>query len=100
MWDSTLMLVQFPILFRGHAAQASASTLDIIGARLREWLGRVLNAAGLPGAIKDMKITDSVTGHRGAVEVGDLHVRFSVEERDFYFDRLTGRFDGTGSLVP
>jgi hypothetical protein len=43
-----------------------------------------------------METIDGVTGQKVAVSVGDLFVRLSIDGRDYYFDRLTGRFDGTG----
>jgi len=44
-----------------------------------------------------MEATDKITGQKVAVSIGDLFVRLSVDGRDYYFDRITGRFDGTGS---
>jgi hypothetical protein len=50
-----------------------------------------------PGAIRDAEIKDALTGQAVSVVVGVLYVRISVDGRDYYFDRVTGRFDGTGA---
>ena len=39
---------------------------------------------------------DIVTGGVIEVKVGSLFTRLSVNGRDYYFDRITGRFAGTG----
>jgi hypothetical protein len=54
---------------------------------------------GLPGAIRPVEIHDSATGQRISIAVGTVMVRMTVNGRDFYFDRLTGRLDGSGSAL-
>lgn len=56
-----------------------------------------MTAVGIPGAIKSMQITDVLTDQHIEVRVGHLFVRLSVNGRDYYFDRITGKFDGTGT---
>lgn len=73
-----------------------ATRIEIARGRLREWLGRMANRLGAPGAIRDTEIQDEVTGQHVAVRVGHLFVRLSINGRDYYFDRVTGRFDGSG----
>jgi hypothetical protein len=51
----------------------------------------------LPGAIRDSMVEDEATGQRIEVRVGRLFTRISINGRDFYFDRFSGRFDGTGT---
>lgn len=89
-------VIRFPSERTGHPARGGASTLRIFSARFRGWLGRVLNVARIPGAIQSVEIDDSVAGQHIAVSVGDLFVRLSMNGRDYYFNRLTGCFDGTG----
>jgi hypothetical protein len=72
---------------------------------MREIAGRVLCRLGVPGAIANTEIRDDLTGQ----EIDDLtgqeikvivqghYVRLTVNGRDYYFDRITGRFDGTGA---
>lgn len=56
-----------------------------------------MNSAGAPGAIREVDLKDALTGQEVSVTVGATYVRLTVNERDYYFDRLTGRFDGTGT---
>lgn len=60
-------------------------------------LARLLNRAGVPGAIQPMSYHDNLTGQQIDVRVGMLFTVLTVNEHDYYFDRMTGRFDGTGS---
>ena len=55
-----------------------------------------MHRLGAPGAIRDFEINDELTGQQVSVAVGGTYVRLSVDGRDYYFDRLTGQFDGTG----
>lgn len=67
--------------------------------RGKAWAKRTLatwaTGIGLPGAIRDTDIQDG--NRRVSVRVGASLVRVTVDDRDYYFDRLSGRFDGTGS---
>lgn len=90
-------VVRFPAEKTGHPARGDATAKDILLGRFRGWIGRMLNLARAPGAIQSTEIEDGVAGQRIAVLVGDLFVCLSVNGRDYYFNRLSGRFDGTGS---
>jgi hypothetical protein len=61
------------------------------------WFYEILNRAGLPGAVQDVEINDELTGQQVSVRVRALFTRISVNGRDYYFRRLSGRYDGTGS---
>lgn len=63
----------------------------------RAYVGRILHAIGLPGAIRDHEFVDSATGQRIEIRVGDRFTRISINGRDYYFTRFRGRLDGTGS---
>jgi hypothetical protein len=90
-------VIKFPIERIPRAAAEGASRWLIWKERLRELTGRALSRLGLPGAIAEVKINDSLTGQQISVDVGPLYVRLTVNQRDYYFNRVTGRFDGTGS---
>lgn len=90
-------IVRFPIERVLRAAQCDATYFDILKGRARQWLCRILNRAGVPGVIQPVEFDDQFTGQHVAVSVGELFMRFSVGGRDYYFDRLTGHFDGTGT---
>lgn len=91
-------VVSFPSHRVSHTVRDDATSLDIALSRLRAGIGRMLNRLGAPAVIQPMEVTDEITKQHVAVAVDDLFVRVSVDGRDYYFDRLTGRFDGTGSV--
>jgi hypothetical protein len=64
-----------------------------------EYAHHLLNRLGVPGAIRTMRHHDPLTGHAFAVHVGLYYTTVTVDGRDYYFDRLTGAFDGTGSSI-
>ena len=73
-----------------------AGVCHLCSERLRFGVGRLLNLLHVPGAIRETWFRDKVSGRRISISVGRRFVRVSVDERDYFFDRLTGRFDGTG----
>jgi hypothetical protein len=85
-------IVTFP-----HAAVLGAGCWWRIRTRMLEWLGAILNYLGMPGAVRDVELYDQVTGTCLKVRTTSLFTRISINGRDFYFSRLTGEFDGTGS---
>jgi hypothetical protein len=79
---------------RNYLVHAPASFVDILWVRFRIFVGKALASLRIPGAIRDQKINDPATHHLIDIHVGDLFTKISVDGRDYYFDRLTGRFDG------
>ena len=63
---------------------------------IRARLGGLLNRMGVPGAIQPFEVHDGVTGQHIKVTVSSRFTVIQVNGRDYYFYRLTGRFDGTG----
>jgi len=90
-------VLQFPTERTSHPARRGATLGNVAALRAREWLGHVANWFGIPGAIKPTEIRDSLTGQKITVTVGTFFLRLTVNGRDFYFNRLTGHYDGTGS---
>jgi hypothetical protein len=90
-------IVRFPTERVLRTARRDATYFDILKGRARQWLCRILNRAGVPSAIQPVEFDDQFTGQHVAVSVGELFMCISVGGRDYYFDRLTGRFDGTGT---
>lgn len=80
----------------GRPTTGGASALTIYLGRARELLGRLLNKVGVPGAVRNVHIKDALTGQEIDVHVSALFTRISVNGRDYYFTRATGKFDGTG----
>lgn len=62
----------------------------------RRWIAVVLYRLGFPGLVWPTVVHDPTTGQTLALAVGPHYVRITVDGRDYYFDRLTGRYDGTG----
>jgi hypothetical protein len=93
-------VIPFPAERVPRSAQLGATNFDILRGRARQWLGRILSRVGMPGSIKPVEFDDKFTGQHIAVSVGELFTCISVGGRDYYFDRLTGRFDGAGTDCP
>ena len=80
----------------GHPTIQGATKWQIAKGRLRLALGIVLNKLRAPGAIREVSHYDPVVESLIEVSVGPLFTRISVNGRDYYFDRVTGCFGGTG----
>lgn len=76
---------------------ANATRWQILRSRGTEQLHRLLNRLGVPGVIRPMRYHDAVTGQQIEVKTGVFFTVVSIDCRDYYFDRVTGRFDGTGT---
>lgn len=90
-------ILKMPHPLQGTPSEMGASQSDIWKGRAKIWICRVLNRLGIPGAIQDADIDDPLTGNHIKVRVGVLFTKVSVNGRDYYFRRLSGRFDGTGA---
>ena len=86
------MIIEFP-----RHSQMGASRIQIIGGRCLEFIGKVFNLLSVPGAIKDIDIQDNLSGQNLKIRVGVLFTLISINGRDYYFSRLSGKFGGTGS---
>ena len=64
--------------------------------RIPRWVRRWLFRANVPGAIRDIELHESLTGRFFSVFVGEYYVCVRVDGDNYYFDRITGRFDGLG----
>ncbi len=84
---------------QGNPAQLGATKFEVLRERLRGWLGRTLNRFGVPGFIQEVNFYDDLTGQMISVRKSRYFTVISVGDRDYYFKRLTGRFDGTGYQI-
>lgn len=82
---------------KSRQASNDATGIQVLIGRAREFLGKVLNYFGIPNPVADVVITDQLTGCMIEVKSRSLYTKLSVNGRDYYFDRLTGKFGGTGS---
>lgn len=63
---------------------------------VRDGIGRLLNRLRVPGCIRPVEFIDETTGRHIKVTTGSLFTRISVDGRDYYFRRISGRYDGSG----
>lgn len=67
---------------------------------LKQQVGRFLNCLGVPGFIRPMEMYDELITHTLLqVRATPLFTIISVDGRDYYFYRISGKFDGTGMCV-
>lgn len=69
--------------------------------RARQWLHEaslnLLHLVGAPGVIRAMRCEDPVTGQSIQVRVDKRFTVLSVNGRDYYFRRITGKLYGAGT---
>lgn len=49
--------------------------------------------------IKPFTYDDPETGDKIAVSVSDLYAKLTINDREYYFIRETGEFDGTATVL-
>jgi hypothetical protein len=64
--------------------------------KAKSLLGGFLNKIGFPALLREVEIEDQVLGEIVRIRIGRSCSVLSIDNRDFYFDRLTGKFTGTG----
>ena len=64
---------------------------------MREALGLLLNWLGWPGFVQETEYRGQGTRALVRVKTTRLYTVVSVNGTDVYFDRITGRIDGTGT---
>jgi len=57
---------------------------------------RIFQRLGIPGVVQDLDFPDPLTGDRLRVRTLGRYTVISVSGRDYWFSRVSGRFDGTG----
>lgn len=66
---------------------------------LRVAFWKFLNRVGVPGFVRPLELRDRVTGNHIKIVVSPRYTTISVNNRDYYFYRENGRFDGTGMTL-
>lgn len=94
--DNRVVIIDFPRRDISRGSSSGATFLDVLRGRFRLWVGRCLNHLHAPGAIRNVSINDPLSGQQIDIAVQSSFVKLTVNGRDYYFDRLTGKFDGTG----
>ncbi|MGC2171168.1 MAG: hypothetical protein WA555_16685 [Candidatus Sulfotelmatobacter sp.] len=62
---------------------------------MREAIGRVLEAFHAPAKIREFEYVDQGTNETIYLSTGARYSVLHVGDKRYFFDRLTGRFDGT-----
>lgn len=90
--DDMTTAIRFPC-----PAVQGATRWQIFRTRIVLAIGKALRRLKVPGVVCNASIFDELTGQRINIKVGVLFTKISVNGRDYYFRRFSGRFDGTGS---
>lgn len=88
------MILQMPKMPR--PAEMNATRWQIWRSRLVYEFGVFCNRVGLPGAVRDCDIEDELSGQSLKIRTSPTSTLISVNGRDYYFDRFSGRHNGTG----
>ena len=78
-------------------AAHDVSYIDMLQGEARRLFGQLLNSLRIPGTVRDFKIADPVNNQIISISVGDSFTRISVNGSDYYFNRLTGKYEGKGT---
>ncbi len=80
----------------GHSSKSGATVVEIYWERLKRTLGNILNYFHIPGFVKPFKTVDKLTAIHIEVRLSGFFTVISINGRDYYFRRLSGKFDGSG----
>lgn len=70
-----------------------------IGGSVRGAIGRILEACGSPARIREFEYIDQETNETVYLSTGTRYSVLHVGDKQFFFERLSGRFDGTGTSL-
>ena len=82
--------------YQSHPSIKGATWWEIWRFRLFAGICVLATRLGMPGFVKNLDLVDEVTGQIISIRVESLFTMLSVNGRDYYFRRLTGKLDGTG----
>lgn len=87
-------------MFNGLSPKSSPYTLR---RRIRDIISQssnqILTFFNAPGFVTPIDYADRVTGDYISIRINKYFTVISVNNRDYYFRRFTGKFDGTGYVV-
>jgi hypothetical protein len=64
-------------------------------AGIRGMIGRTLEAIGFPARIREFEYVDPMTNQTIYLSTGARYSVLHVGDKQFFFERVSGRFDGT-----
>jgi hypothetical protein len=67
---------------------------------VRGSIGRVLEACHAPATIREFEYVDQGTNEIVYLSTGARYSVLHIGDKQFYFSRMTGRFDGTCTSLP
>ena len=72
---------------------------SVIRAWIRRACGVALEFIHAPAKMREFEYIDPVTNETTYLTTGARYSVIHVGDKRFFFDRITGRFDGTGTLL-
>lgn len=77
----------------------SVSLWSLVRAKARQIHGCILETIHAPAKIREFEYVDPSTNETVYISTGARYSVLHVGAKRFFFDRVTGRFDGTGELL-
>ena len=81
----------------------AGSRFSLLRLQLKRWWreksGWVLEKLHSPAKIKEFEYVDPITNEAVYLSTGTRYSVLHVGDKQFFFDRVTGRFDGTGESL-
>ena len=75
------------------------SKTSVVAGWLRKTAGRILERLHAPARLREFEYIDPITNETIYLSTGTRYSVLAVGNKRYFFDRLTGRFDGTGTLL-
>jgi len=88
-----------PNFDNGKPAEFNATFKDTLHYFMLAMLGRIMMIFKIPGFIKPMETYDRLTNSYIKVQTTKYYTIISINGKDFYFKRLTGKYDGSGMMA-
>jgi len=70
-----------------------------LGSRFRRAVGALMERVNAPAQIKEFEYIDHQTNETVYLSTGARYSVLHVGSKRLFFDRITGQFDGTGTLL-
>lgn len=84
---------------KGEPLTYNATVFQTLLGRLKYKLGLLLNFIDVSGFVKPTKVYDRLTNTNLEVVLGGYFTIIKVNGKDFYFNRFSGEYDGSGMSV-
>lgn len=81
----------------GRRVTAPGAVVLGLRKQVRRTVGKILHALRLPGMVQPFEYQDRVKGWAISLRPSDRYTILNVDRHDYFFDRDSGAFDGTGA---